>query len=521
MHRSRVRFLTRLAMRVSVVACASMAAYVAFLAIAGLDPPGGSGRANGAGGVGELLSDRDVQQPTPAADLIEAARVALAHCLVRQGVRFFLADTRLLSFMADARNDGGDAAMASISLERLYLGRHIALDVGVFEDDLGPSPARKLEAVVDGCVPETGAAVSVRGLSFTSGEHAPYVFNVKGAPVTVDGRDAEKIHPLAIRIRIAPPRGDTVDITIRVFHTRRNFAWFSSTRVAGSGRRGLRVSPGAMGRLSVPLFVLIPGVLPAPPAAKALGAGTWSVPDDPAAFVSATRNGALTECDFEQAVRHDRQYGSGAAGVDAEGAVRARGQAALFTSIAADLLAITADALSAANVTFWINSGTLLGWRRECGVIPHTRDVDIGVFISEYSEAMVHELTSRGLQLKHSLGLPEWGFELSFTFRGTKLDIFFFYIETDHAWNGGTQVKSGKRYKYTFPLFTLCRAEVASVLVRVPCNSTAHVIANYGINWQVPVKTWDWKSSPNNVREAGIWPEDVRKRAIIIYKKGQ
>lgn len=39
---------------------------------------------------------------------------------------------------------------------------------------------------------------------------------------------------------------------------------------------------------------------------------------------------------------------------------------------------------------------------------------------------------------------------LELSFQGeddVKLDIFFFYEEDDHIWNGGTQAKSGKKFK--------------------------------------------------------------------------
>jgi hypothetical protein len=39
--------------------------------------------------------------------------------------------------------------------------------------------------------------------------------------------------------------------------------------------------------------------------------------------------------------------------------------------------------------------------------------------------------------------------ELSFQGKDdVKLDIFFFYEEVDHMWNGGTQAKTGKKFKY-------------------------------------------------------------------------
>lgn len=37
--------------------------------------------------------------------------------------------------------------------------------------------------------------------------------------------------------------------------------------------------------------------------------------------------------------------------------------------------------------------------------------------------------------------------ELSFQGNDVKLDIFFFYDEGDVVWNGGTQAKSGRKFK--------------------------------------------------------------------------
>lgn len=37
--------------------------------------------------------------------------------------------------------------------------------------------------------------------------------------------------------------------------------------------------------------------------------------------------------------------------------------------------------------------------------------------------------------------------ELSFLIEDVKLDIFFFYDNGDIMWNGGTQAKSGRKFK--------------------------------------------------------------------------
>lgn len=88
------------------------------------------------------------------------------------------------------------------------------------------------------------------------------------------------------------------------------------------------------------------------------------------------------------------------------------------------------------------------GYFRECDIIAHSKDVDIGIFASSYSDKIITVMQNYGFQLKISLGFPNDSFELSFLdHSGLKLDIFFFYEEGQSYWNGGTQVKSGKKFK--------------------------------------------------------------------------
>lgn len=41
----------------------------------------------------------------------------------------------------------------------------------------------------------------------------------------------------------------------------------------------------------------------------------------------------------------------------------------------------------------------------------------------------------------------EDSYELSFRDRDVKLDVFFFYEEDAYVWNGGTQARTGKKFK--------------------------------------------------------------------------
>lgn len=57
-------------------------------------------------------------------------------------------------------------------------------------------------------------------------------------------------------------------------------------------------------------------------------------------------------------------------------------------------------------------------------------------------------MEAHGLNLKHWFGQPNDSLELSFIDdKGVKLDIFFFYEENNHVWNGGTQLRTGKKFK--------------------------------------------------------------------------
>ncbi|XP_053558589.1 ribitol-5-phosphate transferase FKTN [Bombina bombina] len=189
-----------------------------------------------------------------------------------------------------------------------------------------------------------------------------------------------------------------------------------------------------------------------------------------------------------------------------------------FRKKAKSLLQLAASTLSTLGVTFWLSSGTCLGWYRQCNIIPYSKDVDLGIFIQDYKPEIIPAFQKAGLPLKHKFGKMEDSLELSFFGDGdVKLDIFFFYEEDDHMWNGGTQAKSGKKFKYLFPKFTLCWTEFAELKVRVPCETLDYLEANYGKNWDVPLKVWDWKNSPPNVQPNGMWPVDEWDDVIQMY----
>ncbi|XP_030581596.1 ribitol-5-phosphate transferase FKTN isoform X1 [Archocentrus centrarchus] len=230
------------------------------------------------------------------------------------------------------------------------------------------------------------------------------------------------------------------------------------------------------------------------------------VPRNVSRFLAQQKHSRFLECHYRDARNFLQLYpdDSSATAVD-------------FRRKAKALLHLAARTLTHLDVPFWLSSGTCLGWFRQCSIISYSRDVDIGIFITDYRPDIITALTDAGLMLKHKFGKVEDSLELSFLSDDIKLDIFFFYEEGDVMWNGGTQAKSGRKFKYVFPRFLLCWAELLELKVRVPCETLDYVKANYGASWNIPVRVWDWKSSPSNVQENGVWPVAEWAELIQVY----
>ena len=72
--------------------------------------------------------------------------------------------------------------------------------------------------------------------------------------------------------------------------------------------------------------------------------------------------------------------------------------------------------------------------------------------------------------------------------------------------------------RYDFAAFELCWTEFRELRVRVPCETERYLISNYGSEWRVPQPVWDWKSSPPNVRENGLWAPDQMAEAVQLLE---
>ncbi|XGW15241.1 hypothetical protein V3C99_001045 [Haemonchus contortus] len=165
--------------------------------------------------------------------------------------------------------------------------------------------------------------------------------------------------------------------------------------------------------------------------------------------------------------------------------------------------------------------GTMLGWYRECNIIPHTTDVDFAAPIEEYTPELLNDLFYGGeFFLSRTLGLPNDSFEFTIKPRrkdNPRMDLFWVYTTSNESWVGGT-AGDGTKYKYTYPVLDeTCAGDLLGHIFWVPCNPGKVVEAEYGPHWYLdhPTKNFTWSTSHYNVKMNGMWPSsrmaDVHK----------
>jgi len=185
------------------------------------------------------------------------------------------------------------------------------------------------------------------------------------------------------------------------------------------------------------------------------------IPDEIAHFIGQISSSKFIECNFELAKNFSNSYEQDYLySTDMNGSVK-EGILALkrFTK---KLL-----------IPFYISSGTLLGWYRQCGVIPYTSDVDTATWAIYASEQTTDLFINNkvGLRLAYIYGLVENGYQFAFySETDLRIDFFFTYKSGDNLTYTGHKPSEKIYFDYIYPYFTLCSAELVGLKVLVPCD---------------------------------------------------
>lgn len=96
---------------------------------------------------------------------------------------------------------------------------------------------------------------------------------------------------------------------------------------------------------------------------------------------------------------------------------------------------------------YWLACGTLLGWYRDCGIIPHTLDADIYAWAHEYDDRVKKAfLGNKIVRIWGVYGFQNDSYEFRLTDEWLAYDILFAYRHNEtHQWNSfhgaGTKFK--------------------------------------------------------------------------------
>uniref|UniRef100_A0A1I7T5C2 Fukutin n=1 Tax=Caenorhabditis tropicalis TaxID=1561998 RepID=A0A1I7T5C2_9PELO len=174
-----------------------------------------------------------------------------------------------------------------------------------------------------------------------------------------------------------------------------------------------------------------------------------------------------------------------------------------------------------------ISEGTLLGWYRECTIIPHTQDLDIHVIVEEFNPRFVDDMREgRSIfKLNRRLGKLD-AMELTVSPRNgyrVYTDIFMMYQEKqkngeDINWISG-MCGDGERIRYRFPLFyPFCSADLLGHLVWTTCDPERIIKEEYGEKWfeDVPTNNYSWFESDKNVERNMEWFSSWEMRKITF-----
>ncbi|CAD5232868.1 unnamed protein product [Bursaphelenchus xylophilus] len=163
------------------------------------------------------------------------------------------------------------------------------------------------------------------------------------------------------------------------------------------------------------------------------------------------------------------------------------------------------------DVTVFLIGGTLLGWFRECDIIPHTHDIDFAIRFNEYKSEFFKYMDGI-YRRRFRAGRIESGLEISYHIWGNvRADFFMMYRQNKTTeYIAGMLPWKRQAVRYFSPKVTkLCSGDLHGQLVYVPCNTIEILESTYGPDWMhdVPTNSYNYASSTFNTELGEVFSE--------------
>lgn len=194
----------------------------------------------------------------------------------------------------------------------------------------------------------------------------------------------------------------------------------------------------------------------------------------------------------------------------------------LFNRFGIEALSRFDKCLNDAGVPYTLAFGTLLGAIREQGFIRHDLDIDVFMFIEDFSSELISELREYGLYLTHEFLVDggKLGREQTYTYKGVSIDVFFVYPPIDkypyccdflYRGDASTFRESMSRYnsvlarRLEIPISrSRRRVPFEDKEFYVPANAEQILEYRYGSSYLTPNPNWSIRSFDTHIIE---WPD--------------
>lgn len=161
-----------------------------------------------------------------------------------------------------------------------------------------------------------------------------------------------------------------------------------------------------------------------------------------------------------------------------------------------EMYRLSVSVLKKSNEPFWLDFGTLLGYHRSGGIIPHDIDVDVAMMESSYEsvKALKHQMP-KGLRF-YDTSKNHDGPKIFFSYKGYDFDVFFY---EDHGDSVRSFVEANwpneRQYIPKDLILPLKSDKFLGENITVPGNTQGYLELMYGY-----LGTGGWRD-----QDTGLW----------------
>lgn len=202
-------------------------------------------------------------------------------------------------------------------------------------------------------------------------------------------------------------------------------------------------------------------------------------------------------------------------------------KATYFHAHALDALKAFIDCMEAGGFKYTLAFGSILGAIREHGFIKHDIDIDMAMWIDDFTPEMVTALEKAGFTwlFCNLVDDGRLGREDTFVYNGVRIDIFYFYPAIDTYpyccdFLASKEEKGhflARRVEMPYPRKRR-KTRFEGIEVYIPENAEEICTFRYGPNYMTPDPNWNWVNEVNHLVE---WKEKLNVTTHQKYPHGQ